>query len=240
MQHTYVPLLPTVPNICGQILREIPRGSDHFSGAHVLTNPGQSSDLHMHKEMYEVYIILRGDAILEVGDTLYRVKPGVVQLVGPGVYHRLSNDGLVGVEYLVLASPPFDPKDVHMHPNQKETEGLVVPAPIPPLEESVADGALVSAQTLRPLNMSVAFGRVTNEIERRKKPHYHDRTGEWVYVIEGSGSIKTDAGEEPIKPGDWTAIEPGDSHTLRNDNAQDMVAVCICHPAFDPADLLFR
>ena len=49
--------LPTVDNICNQILREV-LSLPKVSIAHVIMNPGNVSLLHQHLKMSEIYYIL--------------------------------------------------------------------------------------------------------------------------------------------------------------------------------------
>ena len=49
--------------------------------------------------------------------------------------------------------------------------------------------------------------------------HYHGANAEAVYVLAGEGTLRGDAGERPLEPGDYVAFPPGPtgSHRVVND-----------------------
>ncbi len=114
--------------------------------------------------------------------------------------------------------------------------------------------------TFPEIDLSVAFGMCTNDPKRHKEAHYHKKTTEWIYVVEGKGSIeRTSPGFQKsthwIEAGDWIEIPPGESHALRNyrdemlafdspsfrnNHNQHLVVVCMCEPQFDMTDVHYR
>jgi quercetin dioxygenase-like cupin family protein len=56
--------------------------------------------------------------------------------------------------------------------------------------------------------------------------HTHD----WEhlnYVIDGEGVLRTDAGERPVRKGDFALVLPGEKHQYRNTSSQtDLVMIC--------------
>ena len=62
--------------------------------------------------------------------------------------------------------------------------------------------------------------------------HYHERTEEIYYVLEGEGFIELDGKAHEIRPGTAIYIPIGVRHRGRGDFA----AVIVTHPAFDPED----
>ena len=101
--------LPEVPNICNQSLREAWKSND-FSLAYVEAD--HPSFLHKHPFL-ELYYILRGRGIMQLGEEQITVKENDLIEIGPGVPHKLINITLV-VTHLVIASPPFNSDGVEI------------------------------------------------------------------------------------------------------------------------------
>ncbi len=230
-----IPNLPLASNICDQMLREVERTKE-FSVAHVLMNPGAASLLHAHVHMTEVYVITRGNGELAVDDKLLRVRAGNVVMIPPKSPHRFLNTGVTSLEHLVIAAPPFDPKDIILL-QEEGRELSLEEVDLPPMEECF-DGAKIVSYQFPLLDLSFAFGWVINDPERKKRPHYHKKTTEWIYVIEGGGYIYSgSSGGRTLSSGDWVRIDPGTPHSLRNHHDQHLVALCMCHPRFDMDDV---
>lgn len=51
---------------------------------------GESTELHRHPTMFEVYFVLRGEATYVVGDAEWQVSPGDLVIVPADTLHRLS------------------------------------------------------------------------------------------------------------------------------------------------------
>jgi uncharacterized cupin superfamily protein len=89
--------------------------------------------------------------------------------------------------------------------------------------------------------ISVALGRDRNsldllerhpfDVEIQRIPagstntvfHSHSAQWEFYHVISGSGSVRHDAGVEPIVAGDAFLFKPGEAHQIRNDGTEDLV-----------------
>src|SRR5438874_12223837 len=67
------------------------------------------------------------------------------------------------------------------------------------------------------------------------RKHYHLRTTEVYYVLDGRGVMELDDNEVEISSGDCVVIEPGCRHTARG----DLKVVIIGVPPFQPDDVLF-
>ena len=134
--------------------------------------------------------------------------------------------------------PPFDPADVVII----ESHGIRrhgVPFVFPPVVECF-DGAKIMPYELQELDPSFAFGWVINDPSRRKSPHYHKRVTEYIFIVEGRGTIEIDGEIVPIESGDWVEIPPESAHVICNKEDQYMVALCICSPRFDMTDVFYR
>jgi mannose-6-phosphate isomerase-like protein (cupin superfamily) len=231
--------LPIAVNVCEQVLREVEH-QPNWSMAHVIMNPMASSLLHNHQRMMEIYVITKGYGELGIGipephGCYHQVVAGSVHEIPVGVPHMLRNKSSGHLEHLVFALPPFDPTDVHLLGERRLAED-VHPLSLPEVQECF-DGAKIIAYAFPHLDLSIAFGWVVNDPARRKRPHYHKKITELVFVVEGKGFIEIDRERTPIKPGDWIVIEPEAEHALVNDSPEDMVVVCTCSPAFEMEDV---
>lgn len=68
------------------------------------------------------------------------------------------------------------------------------------------------------------------------KPHYHETTHEYYYVLAGKGAIIIDGERVPIKPGDSVWIRPGAVHHAEGDGLESLV---IGIPPFSSDDIFF-
>ncbi|OGZ68637.1 MAG: hypothetical protein A3D44_03930 [Candidatus Staskawiczbacteria bacterium RIFCSPHIGHO2_02_FULL_42_22] len=229
--------LPLAFNICDQMLREVER-IPHWSMAHVIMNPKAESLPHHHQAMREAYVITRGTGHLIVGGHNYLVQAGDAMVIDHHITHGLVNSSAASLEHLVLAWPPFDPADVHVNRDYEGHKGFdrVFPQPEP---VECFDGAKIIAYEFGDI-ASVAFGWVINDPRRHKPAHYHKKTIEWIFVVEGEGSLELNGESHNIRSGDWIRVEPDEYHALRNRKDQHMVVVCVCNPCFCMDDVHYR
>src|SRR5207247_9010229 len=64
----------------------------------------------------------------------------------------------------------------------------------------------------------------------RTAPHYHPRTEEIYYVLEGTGRMQIDGAMRDVGPEDAIAIPPGAVHTIENTGAGTLRFLCCCAP----------
>ena len=67
-------------------------------------------------------------------------------------------------------------------------------------------------------------------------PHYHPRTEEIYYILEGHGSMQVGDETRPVGPGDAIAIPPGARHQIRNTGSVVLKFLCCCVPAYEDED----
>jgi mannose-6-phosphate isomerase-like protein (cupin superfamily) len=67
--------------------------------------------------------------------------------------------------------------------------------------------------------------------------HYHKRTAEVYYILEGSGKIELNGDWHDLEPGAVVWIEAGTRHRVVSDGGLRTVVVAL--PAFDPEDEWF-
>lgn len=63
---------------------------------------------HKHKVQEQVYHVIEGEGLMELGDTRQVVRKHDFVFVPPGVEHSISNTGTVDLVFLVVTSPVTD------------------------------------------------------------------------------------------------------------------------------------
>lgn len=82
-----------------------PLGAEHFAMLINRQPPGASGVMHHHDEAEEVYLLLRGNGVLTVGDEEIEMGPLDAVCVAPGADHATSNRSDEEAWWLVAASP---------------------------------------------------------------------------------------------------------------------------------------
>jgi mannose-6-phosphate isomerase-like protein (cupin superfamily) len=114
----------TIRNIAEVAWKEFP---DHHGGAlsKPLVNPDNAGarhldyrismyqpmayvKLHNHKVQEQVYHVLDGEGLMEIGAERRVVRKHDVIFLPPGVEHSIQNSGLSDLVFLVVTSPPTD------------------------------------------------------------------------------------------------------------------------------------
>jgi mannose-6-phosphate isomerase-like protein (cupin superfamily) len=67
-------------------------------------------------------------------------------------------------------------------------------------------------------------------------PHYHPRTEEIYYILEGTGLMRIGNETQPVGPGDAIAIEPGAVHTITCTGREALKFLCCCAPGYEHSD----
>ena len=63
---------------------------------------------HAHKVQEQIYHVLEGEGLMEIGGETRVVRRHDVIFLPPGVEHAISNQGLVDLVFLVVTSPVSD------------------------------------------------------------------------------------------------------------------------------------
>jgi mannose-6-phosphate isomerase-like protein (cupin superfamily) len=71
-------------------------------------------------------------------------------------------------------------------------------------------------------------------------PHYHPRTEEIYYILEGTALMTIDDQTSPVGPGDAIAIPPGAMHTIRNTGPGSLKFLCCCAPGYEHSDTVLQ
>lgn len=68
----------------------------------VILEPGEAPPLHLHRDTEQVFYVLAGSGVLQIGEALkpYPVNPGDVVRIPPHTWHRIQCRGLHPLRYL--------------------------------------------------------------------------------------------------------------------------------------------
>jgi mannose-6-phosphate isomerase-like protein (cupin superfamily) len=69
--------------------------------------------------------------------------------------------------------------------------------------------------------------------------HYHRKTTEVYYILEGFGKMELNGNWVELAPGTVILIEPGTRHRLTSESDGGVKTIVFAIPAFDPADEWF-
>jgi mannose-6-phosphate isomerase-like protein (cupin superfamily) len=83
-------------------------GSRHIDYRISCYQPMAYVERHAHKVQEQVYHVIEGEGLMEIGNTTRVVRKHDVIFLPPGVEHAISNQGLVDLVFLVVTSPPSD------------------------------------------------------------------------------------------------------------------------------------
>ena len=67
-------------------------------------------------------------------------------------------------------------------------------------------------------------------------PHYHPKTEEIYYILQGTARMRIAAETADVGPGDAIAIPPGAEHQIHNTGDETLVFLCCCAPGYEHSD----
>lgn len=67
-------------------------------------------------------------------------------------------------------------------------------------------------------------------------PHYHPRTEEIYYILNGMGEMRIGDETRIVRAGDAVAIPPGQIHQISNIGPELLKFLCCCAPAYEDSD----
>lgn len=67
-------------------------------------------------------------------------------------------------------------------------------------------------------------------------PHYHVRTEEIYYILEGTGRMQIGQSVRGVVAGDAIAIPPGSVHQISNTGPDTLKFLCCCAPGYEHDD----
>lgn len=115
---------PEYVTLDGSLIRELVRpereGSANLSLAEAIIAPGQSTHRHLHRNSEEIYYVLCGEGIVQVGARPVHVCTGQAVLIKAGQEHSATCYGSEPLRLLCACSPPYQDQDTEL------TEGCLV------------------------------------------------------------------------------------------------------------------
>ncbi len=79
--------------------------------AEITINPGNASSLHFHKHSEESYLILSGEATLDIDGHVFKLSPGEAVLIKSNEVHQISNQNKEPLIFIAVCVPAWSPDD---------------------------------------------------------------------------------------------------------------------------------
>ncbi len=95
-----------VPCPCGQARRAFAEPDNDVATLHVV-DIKTDSEVHYHKKMTEIYLVLEGEGFMELDGEKIPVKPMTSIFIKPGCRHRAVGN----LRIVNIPIPAFDPAD---------------------------------------------------------------------------------------------------------------------------------
>jgi mannose-6-phosphate isomerase-like protein (cupin superfamily) len=73
--------------------------------------PGGATEAHCHPRTEEIYYILRGQGVMQVGEAARPVGPGDGILIPPQRVHQIRNTAAEPLVFLCCCAPPYSHED---------------------------------------------------------------------------------------------------------------------------------
>ena len=231
--------LPVAFNVCNQTLREVVQ-TPSFSVAHVIMEPGARSILHKHESFSELYYILRGKGVLYSGSKAYNVARGSYVVIPPNTPHMLHNDDQ-RLAHLVLASPPFNPKDVILMENDDYVKSppkkFLRRIPTIVAQDGATIKELLTEEEIKITGISLALGGLDKG--RKAVMHRHEEAEEVYYIVGGKGKVTIGKLTQDISPDTVAYVPRGTNHSLENLSTDSKLTVlCISSPPYKDKDFI--
>ena len=98
-----------IPCPCGQARRAFAEPDNDVATLH-LVDIKTDSEVHYHKKMTEIYLVLEGEGFMELDGEKIPVKPMTSIFIKPGCRHRAVGN----LRIVNIPIPAFDPEDEWM------------------------------------------------------------------------------------------------------------------------------
>jgi mannose-6-phosphate isomerase-like protein (cupin superfamily) len=72
---------------------------------------GASTAPHHHVKTEEIYYILEGRGLMQIGQETFCVGPGDAVAIPPGALHQITNTGEVTLKFLCCCAPGYEHED---------------------------------------------------------------------------------------------------------------------------------
>ena len=95
-------------------------GAKNLAITRVEGKPGSMQAVHGHPDNEQVYVIVRGRGVMQVGDEVEEVGEGTLVFIPPGAAHAIKNNSDEPLVFVSATSPPFDPNELDAYFRYKE------------------------------------------------------------------------------------------------------------------------
>jgi mannose-6-phosphate isomerase-like protein (cupin superfamily) len=76
--------------------------------------PGHATTPHRHVRTEEIYYILEGHGLMQIGSQQRSVQPGDAIAIPPAQIHQITNTGTATLKFLCCCAPPYEDHDTEL------------------------------------------------------------------------------------------------------------------------------
>jgi mannose-6-phosphate isomerase-like protein (cupin superfamily) len=102
----------------GSEIRELMHPSVHGnlnqSLAEAIIPPGKQTLLHRHHNSEELYHVIAGHGVMQLGEEKFGIRVGDTIVIPPGTAHAVENYGNEPLKILCCCSPPYSHDDTEL------------------------------------------------------------------------------------------------------------------------------
>ncbi len=102
----------------GSTIRELMHpqlhGNANQSLAEATIPIGTITHLHLHRVSEEIYHVVGGHGLMQLGDEEFAIAPGDTVLIRPGTAHAVCNTGEEPLRLLCSCAPPYSHDDTYL------------------------------------------------------------------------------------------------------------------------------
>lgn len=161
------------------------------------------SGAHRHSRTNEIYLVLSGEAELELNGRRMAMAPGWLSVVTAGQTHGLRNAGEKDLYWLVIEAPAFG--------RRSGVRGGAMPPEFPAVDLFAAKRVDLAALGAGPLAEAVV-----EDLEPGRSVALRARDGEiFGYLLEGSGVVVGKGAEHPVGPRTGIVLTMGEEAEFR-------------------------
>ncbi len=70
--------------------------------------------------------------------------------------------------------------------------------------------------------------------------HYHKKSEEIYFILDGTGTMEIDGKEQEVRPHDGILIPPHAWHQIKADKGEPLIFLCCCAPIYSHDDTYFE
>lgn len=90
---------------------------------------GGQTARHHHVRTEEIYYILAGQALMQIGEETASVGPGDAIAIPPGSSHQITNTGTDALHFLCCCAPRYSHEDTILDGDQDSGGGMSIQSP---------------------------------------------------------------------------------------------------------------